>query len=168
MACVIDRPGYNNRYQTRYGRESWRLCKTAFAIAVERAAKVAMRRCRKLRVLPERCNNADDRLLQSYYEDLRQQGMPFAGATSDRYGPLTVEQFRQTLHEFRLKAKSSPMAQLADLYLWPIAIGGYDVSNRTYTRLMKDGKLIECTLPEEAWGALATKYSCFDSRQVAS
>ena len=167
LACVIDRPGYNRRYSDRYGLQSWLLCKTAFAVAVERAAKEAFRRGRKLRVLPERCNPAEDRLLRSYYEGLRSAGMPFSGDTSGKYRPLAAEQFQLTLHEFRTKEKASPMAQFADLYLWPIAMGGYDASNRPYARLMKDGKLIECVLPAETRDALATKYSCFDLVQRA-
>lgn len=60
------------------------------------------------------------------------------------------------------KNKSSPMAQLADLYLWPICVGGYHASNRPYQRLKEDGKLIECVLEEKDWPMLASKYSCFD------
>ena len=162
LACVIDRPGYNHRYFERYGRESWRLCKTAFAVVVERALKEALRRERKLRVLPERCNKPEDRHLKAYYEELRSSGMPFSAETSDKYKPLCAEVFRATLHEFRLKDKSSSMAQLADLYLWPICMGGYNVRVRPYERLMSDGKLIECTLPSDAFDVRGTKYSCFD------
>ena len=154
-----------SRYSERYGRNSWQLCKTAFAIAVERAAKEAHRRHRRLRVLPERCNGDEDRLLKSYYEALKLEGMPFSSATSGKYAPLSAEQFRQILYEFRLKEKRSPMAQFADLYLWPIAMGGYQASDRTYARLMDDGKLIECILPFDARDALGTKYSCFDLAQ---
>lgn len=39
LACVIDRPGYNARYMDLYERNPWLLCKTAFSVAVERAAK---------------------------------------------------------------------------------------------------------------------------------
>ncbi len=41
LACVIDRPGYNARYFEKYGRKRWSLCKSAFTISVERAAKYA-------------------------------------------------------------------------------------------------------------------------------
>lgn len=162
LACVIDRPGYNHRYLERYGRESWRLCKTAFAVAVERAAKEAIRRERKLRVFPEKCNKPEDSLLRSYYDDLRVSGMPFSADSSSKYAPLGAQQLRETLYELHFREKSSPMAQFADLYLWPICIGGYHAANRPYERLKDDSKLIECTLPEEAWPALGSKYSCFD------
>jgi hypothetical protein len=140
----------------------WLLCKTAFSVAVERAAKHAKAHGYKLRVAPERCNKAEDGFLERYYESLKIEGMPFAEGTSEKYGPLSATEFRETLYEFRPKKKRSPMAQLADLYLWPICMGGYHASNRTYSRLREDGKLIECHLPEVDWPMLATKYSCFD------
>lgn len=162
LACVIDRPGYNGRYLELYEKEPWLLCKTAFSVAVERAAKHARKGDMRLRVAPERCNRAEDGYLKSYYEKLKTDGMPFAKDNSGQYAPLTAEEFAQTLYEFRPKFKSSPMSQLADLYLWPICMGGYHASNRPYRRLMEDGKLIECQLKEDDWVMLATKYSCFD------
>ncbi|WP_157213387.1 DUF3800 domain-containing protein [Rhizobium sp. CF122] len=98
----------------------------------------------KLRVHPERCNKAEDANLEGYYKALKAEGMPFAKDNSDKYGPLTPEQLTQTLYEFKTKQKTSPMAQLADLYLWPICMGGYHASNRPYQRLTDDGKLIDC------------------------
>jgi hypothetical protein len=163
LACVVDRPGYNHRYLEKYKEQRWMLCKTAFNIAVERAAKYAVQMGYKLRVSPERCNKTEDGRLKAYYSDLKQAGPPFAKDTSDKYGPLSPDEFRATLYEFKLKYKSSPMAQLADLYLWPICMGGYHASNRPYQRLKQDGKLIECIIPERDWPVLATKYSCFDS-----
>lgn len=162
LACVIDRPGYNHRYFEKYGRNPWSLCKTAFAVGVERAAKYARSQGSKLRVFPERCNKPEDDLLKSYYKALRETGMPFESGGAEHYAPLTAEEFRETLYDFKIKAKSSPMAQFADLYLWPMCMGGYRASTRPYARLMEDGKLIECHIPGEAWSALGTKYSCFD------
>jgi hypothetical protein len=101
-------------------------------------------------------------VFKTYYGELTANGMPFAVDTSEHYGPLSPEEFRKTLYEFKLKSKSSPMAQLADLYLWPICMGGYHAGNRPYERLKSDGKLIECLIPEQAWENLGTKYSCFD------
>lgn len=161
LACVIDRPGYNARYSELYNREPWLLCKTAFSVAVERAAKYAVAQGCRLRVHPERCNKREDGYLRGYYDDLRASGMPFAQDTSEKYAPLTPDLLRKTLYEFKLKNKTSPMSQLADLYLWPICMGGYNANNRPYKRLMEDGKLIECRLSPEDWPMLATKYSCF-------
>ena len=162
LACVIDRPGYNTRYREKYGRQRWSLCKTAFNVAIERAAKYAREQGCRVRIAPERCNKPEDAVLKGYYEELKQAGPPFAKETSDKYAPMTAEQFRETLYEFKPKYKSSPMVQFADLYLWPICMGGYHASNRPYKRLKDDGKLIECLIPEKDWPTLATKYSCFD------
>jgi hypothetical protein len=51
------------------------------------------------------------------YDELKAEGRPFAADTSDKYVPLSAAELRATLYEFKLKAKTSPMAQLADLYL---------------------------------------------------
>ena len=91
-----------------------------------------------------------------------QTRMPFAKDNSEKYGPLTGAQFREILYEFKPKFKSSPMVQLADLYLWPLCMGGYHASNRTYERLKQDGKLIDCLLDADDCSTLGTKYSCFD------
>jgi hypothetical protein len=162
LACVVDRPGYNARYMEKYERNPWLLCKTAFSVAIERAAKYAISITKRLRVLPERCNKPEDRLMRSYYDDIRSNGTPFSVDSSGKYAPLTAKQLSDTLIEFRLKAKSSPMSQFADLFLWPMCMGGYHQSNRTYARLIADGKLIECVLSAEDWPTLASKYSCFE------
>ena len=90
LACVIDRPGYNDRYREKYGRQRWALCKTAFNVAVERAAKFARKEEYRLRVAPERCNKPEDALLKQYYEELKTTGLPFAPDTSEKYRPLTA------------------------------------------------------------------------------
>ncbi len=162
IACVIDRPGYNNRYREKYGNQPWLLCKTAFNILIERAAKYAESQGYKLRVLPEKCNKNDDRTLREYYNKLKSEGMPFDKLTSSRYLPLQGNDFQRILYEFQLKEKSSPMIQLADIYLWIMAIGGYDKNNRAYKRLIEDRKLIDCLYNQEEIAHLGIKYSCFD------
>lgn len=165
LACVIDRPGYNARYREKYGRQRWSLCKSAFTISVERAAKYARSLNCRLRVLPERCNKTEDRVLKGYYNDLKTAGQPFDLKTSEKYRPLSAEEFKQTLLEFAPKMKTSPMAQFADLYLWPMCMGGYNSKNRPYQRLKEDGKLIECVLDGADWPMLGSKYYCFDAQQ---
>lgn len=165
LACVVDRPGYNARYSEMYGRQPWSLCKTAFVVAVERAAKHARKLGRSLRVMPERCNKVEDDLLAGYYKGLVANGMPFPGADATKYGALAPEDFRETLYEFRLKAKTSPMAQFADLFLWPLCMGGYDPNNRPYRRLIDDGKVIDCGLSDEERPLMGVKYSCFDAQK---
>ena len=162
LACVIDRPGYDARYRERYGRRLWHLCQTAFDIVVERAAKYARSEHRKLRVMPERSSRDDERRMRTYFERLRTEGASFDKASSARYAPLEAHEFRETLHELRFKAKTSPLAQIADLYLWPIALAGYEPENRAYCLLRDAERLIESRLPACRWGERATKYSCFE------
>ena len=56
IACVIDHLGYNARYAAQYLENRWMLCKTAFSVVVERAAKFAVGQGQRLRVMPEKCN----------------------------------------------------------------------------------------------------------------
>jgi hypothetical protein len=163
IACTVDRPGYCGRYLEQYQKNPWLLCKTSFSVVVERAAKYAVAKDMKLRVYPERCNKAEDANLEGYYKALKAEGMPFAKDNSDKYAPLKQEQLSKTLYEFKTKCKTSPMAQLADLYLWPICMGGYHASNRTYQRLIQDGKLIDCHVEKDALPMLGSKYSCFEN-----
>lgn len=163
IACTVDRPGYNARYLEQYKQKPWLLCKTAFTVVVERAAKYAIAQELKLRVHPERCNKPEDANLEAYYKSLKDEGMPFAKDNSEKYGPLSQEQFKSTLYEFKTKQKSSPMVQLANLYLWPICMGGYHAGNRPYQRLTEDGKLIDCRIKEDERPMLGSKYSCFEN-----
>lgn len=162
IGCVIDRPGYNHRYAQRYGQEKWQLCKTAFHICVERAAKYAAFRNCKLKVFAERCNKKEDARLKQYYNEMKIHGLPFDKDNSEKYAPLGNEMLRNILCDFKPKNKTSPMTQLADLYLWPICMGGYDKNNRPYKRLKEDGKLIDCILDEEKISIMGIKYSCWD------
>lgn len=162
LACVIDRPGYDARYRVKYGRRQWHLCQTAFSIVVERATKFARRDGRKLRVLPERCSKADDQRLMRYYDALKANGPPFDGASSARYAPLTPAELSETLHEIRFKSKSSPMGQVADLFLWPIARARYQPDYRPYLALRDAGRLIESRLSANEIEACGSKYSCFE------
>ena len=161
-ACVIDRPGYNARYLEKYGRSRWLLCKTAFSVSVERAAKFARDQGYKLKVYVEKGDKKTDRHVKQYYDDLRNDGMPFNPDTSGKYAPLNAAELADTLYEFRIKAKTSPLIQMADLYLWPICMGGYHVQNRTYARLKEDEKLIDCLLEPDQVPELGIKYSCWE------
>lgn len=166
IACVIDRPGYNGRYAEQYNANSWMLCKTAFCVVVERAVKFIHAKGKRVRILPEKCNKPEDNLIREYYRDLKMTGMPFDNKSSGKYAPLASEDFSGALYELKFKQKSSPLIQLADLYLWPMCMGGYHRSNRTYKRLKDDGKLIECHLTEGEIDVLGTKYSCFENVEV--
>lgn len=159
-ACVVDRPGYNARYKEKYGRDRWSLCKTAFSIAVERASKYARSRGARLRVLVERSSKNDEEALKSHYEALRVRGSPFNPDTSAKYSPLEQGSLRETLAEFRVKHKSSPLMQIADLYLYPICQGGYNKAYPPYRMLTEHARLIDCVVDGDD---LKVKYSCFDN-----
>jgi len=166
LACVIDRPGYNSRYREKWGRNRWLLCKTAFCVAVERAAKFAISEGAVLRVFPERTSKVDDELLRGYFDDLRISGHPFDKKNAADYSPLTAEQYKTVLYDFKTKFKSSAMAQVADMYLWPMCMGGYHRSNRAYKALVEAGKLIDCRLEGKQLAELGVKYSCFENVNV--
>jgi hypothetical protein len=161
LACVIDRPGYNARYREKYGRQRWSLCKTAFSVIAERAAKRAISNGKRLRAYPERSDPDSERKLRGYYDDLREHGMPFREGGDPKYAPLSKAELEHTLREFRLKYKSSPPMQIGDLYLYPICRGGY-VKYKPLETLRANGKLIDGTLPEEDLSKLGIKYSCFE------
>jgi len=162
IACVVDRPGYNARYKERYQDQRWLLCKTAFSIVVERAAKFAIMNSRKLRVLVERASKQDDLNLKSYYSAMKSDGMPFDGQSSGKYAPLATAELSSALYEFRLKDKTSPLIQIADLCLWPMAHGSYVESNHALAALRSAGKLIDCVLPSDLRPTIGIKRSCFD------
>jgi hypothetical protein len=161
LACVIDRPGYDDRYRAQYGRRQWHLCQTAFAISVERAAKHALRDGRRLRVMPERSTSEDESRIKAYYNDLRANGCPFDKATSGLYAPLEASDLKATLYELRFKYKTSPLAQIADLFLWPMVRAGYDPNYRPYILLKEAGQFIEQRIEQQEWSTLGSKYSCF-------
>jgi hypothetical protein len=162
IACVIDRPGYDRRYREKYGRRMWHLCQTAFCIAVERAAKQAIKDSRKLRVMPERSCKDDEMRITAYFAEMKKGGAPFDRQASSAYAPLDPSQLRSTLYELKFKFKKSPMAQVADLFLHPMAVGGYDSTHRPYVALKEAGRLIECHLGETQHASRGTKYSCFE------
>lgn len=162
LACVIDRPGYNHRYTARYGRQRWLLCKTAFNVVVERAAKYARSRGCRLRVFVEKSDKETDEMLRSYYDHLRTHGHPFDGDAAAKYAPLTAGELAHTLYDFKTKAKSSPPMQLADLCLWPICMGGYTPTNRAYDALRRAGTLIDSKLEPGEVVERGIKYSCWE------
>lgn len=162
FACVIDRPGYKKRYDNIYGQNKWLLCKTTFSVVTERAAKWAKEHNKKLRIFVEESDKKTDNRIREYYKELKNNGMPFNQKSSSKYEPLTIEELNNTLYDLKFKNKSSRLAQMADLYLWPMCIGGYDKSNKTYSRLLKDNKLIDCFLDQERRPFLGIKYSCWE------
>lgn len=160
--CVVHRPGYNKRYMEQYGQRRWKLCRTAFNIAVERGAKFAAHHDARLRVFVERTDPKTEAQFKAYFDQLKAGGAPFDVGRSARYQPLSPEVLSKTLYEFKVKTKASDLMQLADLCLWPICSGAYNPNNKSYEMLKRTGKLLDlhCT-PEN--GLHGIKYSCFDA-----
>jgi hypothetical protein len=167
IACAIDRPGYDARYRPIYGRNPWNLCRTAFSIVVERAAKHAQRQGRVLRVLAEESTRKDERKLKEYYDFLRANGGPFNAASSAAYSPLTAGAYQALLYEFRIKKKTSPLIQIADLFLWPLVNEKYRPGYRPYRQFFDGGRLVECNLNPRDREVLGSKYSCFELVEAA-
>lgn len=162
IACVIDRPGYVARYADQY-EKPWLLCKTAFAILVERAAKYAARYNCKLEIYFEEAGKNEDRAIMEYAKALRSEGMPFEGDEASKYESLSAEEF--TFHimgEPNRVTKKVPMIQIADLMLYPLAKGGYDPTYAPYVSLMNAKRVIDAELEEKERPSRGVKYSCFD------
>lgn len=163
IACVVHRPGYIERYEDRYRERLWFMCKTAYSILLERAAKFAKQDDRKVEVYFEQAGKNEDRAIVNYTKELKAEGSPFAATTSSAYKPFTSDDFsRFVLGEPSQLAKANPMIQIADLVLYPIAKGGYNPGYQPYVKLMEGGKLIDSCLNEEERSRIGIKYSCFD------
>jgi hypothetical protein len=162
LACVVDRPGYDQRYRALHRGERWHLCRTVFCIAIERAVKHARRLNRVLRVFVEKSSKDDEKKIKGHYQELITTGLPFDSDRSKGYEPLSAQEFNETLIELRFKAKSSPPMQIADLCLWPVAMFRYKKALRTYEKMKEFGKLIECAVASHELETRASKYSCFD------
>lgn len=162
IAAIIDRPGYVARYRDQYSNRLWYMCKTAYSILIERAAKYADSQGRVLRVFFEETGKSEDRDLIQYTKALKAEGMPFNGTTSASYSSLSADDFKRlVMGEPKRRTKNTPMLQIADLMLYPMAKGGYDPTYKPYVDLMAAGKLIDALLPPQDRASLGIKYSCF-------
>jgi len=161
IACVVDRPGYNARYRSVYGRQRWSLCRTAFYLVTERAAKFARDNDARLRVFVEHCSNAANARAKAYYDELRKSGNPFNAVRSADYRPLSQREYKDTLFEFRIKTKDSESMQVADLVLHPLCVGGYDRDHRPYRFLLDKRKVVDCNYAGQE-SERGVKYSCFE------
>jgi hypothetical protein len=163
FAAVVHRPGYVARYRERYADGTWLMCKTAFSIVVERSAKFARAQGGRLEIYFEQAGKQEDRAIKSYGRALKSEGMPFDPGTSAAYSALKPHEFRDIIiGEPREVTKKTPMMQLADLVLYPIAKAGYDPAYAPYRMLLENAKIIDALLSDGERGALGVKYSCFD------
>ena len=162
-ACVVHRPGYQARY-AHYRQQRWQLCKSAYTILVERAAKIAAREKRRLAVYVEMTGRDEDDAVRAYHAALRETGMFFDAGRSEKYRPLGAEDFSEVLlKKPNFFDKGHLLGQVADLLLYPLVKGRYDASYRPHQELMRASRIIDCTLPFEQRASLGVKYFCFDS-----
>ena len=163
IACCVHRPGYNDRYSERYGSERWKLCKSAYVIAVEHAAKYAMSRSCKLEVFIEQSGGAEDKAIKGYHRSLIETGMPFNPITSQKYAPLGQSSLLSVLMKNpNFITKSNRAGQIADIVLHPVIKGRYDRSYPPYGHLIRSGLLIDSELTDDEKPYMGIKYYCFD------
>ena len=164
MACVIDRPGYRARgYLERYPDTKWQLCRSAFDISIERAAKYARMRELKLDVIFE-SDPAYNDLMKRYFKNLKLNGLSFSATNSEKYGPLSKNEFSEILGTIEYKNKQSRMLQMADSYIYTICRGKYDHKFLLYRRLRDARRIMNFALDGDGdkIRAMGVKYYCFD------
>lgn len=164
VGCVVHRPGYNARYLQKYGQRRWKLCKTAFNIVVERAAKFAAHHDSRLRVYVERTDKVTESQLKEYYDQLKTSGSPFDEEKSAKYSPMQAATLSKTLYDFKVKTKASDLMQLADLCLFPICVSRYR-AHPSFDVLQDSGKLLDAHCTAEN-GLFGIKYFCFDDPET--
>jgi hypothetical protein len=169
FAAVVSRPGYNTRYKDKYGNDRWQLCKTAYSILVERVAKYVSSQDGTFEVNFEQSGKKEDRALKQYARSLKAEGLPFNKSTSEKYTPLSNNDFRRLmLGEPREKTKKCIFTQIADLYLYPMVKRKYDPAYRAWSELYSAKKVIDALLENENLRENGIKYSCFDEKRSGS
>jgi len=160
--CVISRQGYLDRYLNRYGSDTWEMMKSAFSILLERVSKYVSLQDGKVMVYFEKAGKKEDRLISSYFNNVKYQGAPFNPETSGKYQPLTSNQLQQVLTGIEGKSKSNPILQIADLCLYPVAKSKEQPDNLAFQALKQHQKLVDTVLEFRDLGVMGIKYYCFD------
>ncbi|MES1022510.1 DUF3800 domain-containing protein [Gloeocapsa sp. BRSZ] len=161
-ACVISRHGYLKRYLEKYGEDTWEMMKSAFTILVERAAKYVAAKNGTLMVYFEAAGKREDRLIKSYFNELRSQGHPFDTVRANKYFPLSANDFSSLLRGIDSKKKSNAVMQIADLCLYPVVTSKTNPNNQAFLSLKKARLLVDCDLELSLVDSLGVKYYCFD------
>ena len=133
-----------------------------------RAAKVALRDGRRLKVVFELADPETNALVKGYFRNLKAVGLEFDAANSSRCRPLAPEEFRQTLATIEGKPKDSRMLQVADAYLWAISKGKYFGKLDLWRRVVERQRLINAQLPVGEAGVMGIKYYCFGGVPAAA
>jgi hypothetical protein len=160
LACVVDRPGYVERGYLEKHKDKWLLCRSAFDIVVERAAKIARHEGRKLHVVFEQDPGIND-TMTGYFRNLKENGLAFDAGTSEKYKPLSKEAFAETLGRIDHKPKAHNLLQLADSYVYAMARYGYEKKFPLYRHLRDRSRIADFALPEECLPHMGVKYYCF-------
>lgn len=161
IGCVIDRAGYAARGYAKKHEDRWLLCRSAFDIVVERAAKYAVSQGRKLNVVFE-ADAAMNSIVEGYFRNLRENGLEFDKGNSGKYQPFSQADFYATLTSIENRPKENKILQIADSYIYAIARRAYDKKFDVYRRLLDANRIIDCLLEKVDIPALGVKYYCFD------
>ena len=162
-ACVISRPGYHDRYLEQYGENTWEMMKSAFSILIERSVKYVSDRGESIMIYYEEAGKREDRLLQQYFNEIRESGHPFDSENASKYSPLSAEQISECLRGIEGKKKSNSILQIADLCLYPVARGKDKPDDRAYLALKENQILVDSQLSSEEIRSRGIKYYCFDN-----
>ncbi len=163
IAAVVDREGYNSKYKEMYGDKQWNLCKTAFSILTERSLKYVIKRNGKLRIKFEAGGKDYNNCIIDYARSLKRDGLPFNRDTSAKYNELSKEDINNfLLGEPERKKKNNRITQIADLYLYSVAKGGYDKNFEPYQLMFEHKTIIDSFLTPEECIREGVKYSCFN------
>lgn len=160
-ACIIDRPGYVNRGYLKNPGDKWLLCRSAFDIVIERAAKIAQRDDRKLEIVFEGDIGINE-TIKGYFKNLKENGLAFDGGRSGKYKPLSKEEFAVILATIEYKGKSNSLLQIADSYIYAIARNKYDKKFDLFRHLGDRKRIVNFTLTNEEIPSMGIKYYCFD------
>lgn len=161
--CVISRSGYVARgYLEQYRDSKWFLCRSAFDITIERAVKFAQFKRAKLDIVFE-SDPPFNPIMQTYFQNLKENGLEFNAERAEKYGPLTAEDFQATLGRCEYKGKENPFIQIADSYIYAIARQKYDRFFSVFCRLRDNARIINFALKDaDRIKAMGIKYYCFD------
>lgn len=162
--CVVHRPGYRDRnYGSRAGDQKWNLCRTAFNILIERAAKIAHSEGRRLRVKFEGADTKSDQFLKVYWALLKDgRGLGFNPNNAAKYEPFSPADLAATLIDLERKDKRSKLMQFADTFALAIAKGRYQPRYTTFAALNGAGKLADQYVGGARAAKEGIKYYCFD------
>lgn len=163
LSCIVDRPGYVARGYLEKHKDPWLLCRSAFDISVERAAKIARSEGRKLHIVFEQDAGIND-TMHGYFKNLKENGLAFDTTNSSKYEPMTKSDFQNTLGRIQHKPKAHALLQLADSYVYAMARFGYDKKFGLYRHLRDKLRIADFALPAECLPHMGVKYYCFDPK----